>query len=76
MESQEVRAGQELIFMKPLVSMPESKFLRVACKKCKNEQIIFSKAASEVKCSKCGESMANPGAGNAHIKGKILGVLG
>lgn len=55
--------------------MPKSKFIRVACKKCGNEQTIFNKASSEVKCLKCGEVLARPTGGEAEIIGKIVKVL-
>jgi small subunit ribosomal protein S27e len=50
------------------------KFIKVKCEKCKNEQVIFEKAASQVKCLVCGEVLAEPGGGKADIKGKILGT--
>lgn len=53
----------------------KSKFLRVACKKCGNEQVIFNKASSVVKCLKCSEVLARPTGGEAEIVGKILKVL-
>jgi len=58
-----------------LVTMPESRFLRVLCNKCKNDQVVYSKAATEVKCLKCGEVLAEPTGGEALINGKILEVL-
>jgi small subunit ribosomal protein S27e len=61
--------------MKPLVETPKSKFLKVLCKKCKNEQIIFSKSAVLIKCSKCGEILVEPAGGKARIKGRIIKVL-
>jgi small subunit ribosomal protein S27e len=45
-----------------------SKFLRVKCEKCKNEQVIFERAASVVKCLVCGEVLAKPTGGKAVIK--------
>lgn len=60
-----------------LVTMPESRFLRVMCKKCKNDQqIVFNKTSTVVKCTKCGEELAVPTGGEALIEGKILEVLG
>ena len=44
-----------------------SKFLHVKCEKCKNEQVIFEKSASVVKCLVCGEVLANPTGGKAVI---------
>jgi len=44
-----------------------SKFMRVKCAKCKNEQVIFERAASVVKCLVCGEVLAKPTGGKAVI---------
>jgi small subunit ribosomal protein S27e len=46
--------------MKFLIETPRSRFIKVECKKCKNEQIIFDKASTIVKCTKCGEILARP----------------
>jgi len=54
---------------------PNSKFIKVRCPKCKNEQIIFGKASSEVKCLVCGKVIASPTAGKTRIKARILEVL-
>jgi small subunit ribosomal protein S27e len=53
----------------------KSKFIKVRCEKCKNEQIIFNKAATIVKCLVCGEILAEPKASIAKIKAGILEVL-
>ncbi len=45
-----------------------SKFLKVKCKKCKNEQVVFEKSASPVKCLVCGEVLAEPTGGKSKIK--------
>ncbi|MCD6381461.1 MAG: 30S ribosomal protein S27e [Candidatus Aenigmarchaeota archaeon] len=50
-------------------------FLKVRCKKCKNEQIIFSKASTRVKCLVCGEELAVPSGGKAIIKTTVLKPL-
>jgi small subunit ribosomal protein S27e len=52
-----------------------SKFLKVKCKKCKNEQVIYEKPASVVKCLVCGEILAEPRGGKADIKTNVLGVV-
>jgi small subunit ribosomal protein S27e len=57
------------------VPVPESKFIKVRCNKCKNEQIIFGKAASEIKCLVCGNVLAVPTGGKTKIKAKVLEVL-
>ena len=58
-----------------LVTMPESRFLRVQCRKCKNDQVVYNKTTLAAKCLKCGEILAEPTGGDAFIKGKVLEVL-
>jgi len=60
---------------KDLVKMPKSHFVRVLCKKCKNDQVIFNKAATAIKCISCGEDLAVSSGGETIIKGKVLEVL-
>ena len=54
---------------------PISKFIKVRCPKCKNEQIIFGKASTIVKCLVCGRILAETGGGKSKIKARILEVL-
>jgi small subunit ribosomal protein S27e len=54
---------------------PESKFLKVGCTKCRNEQIVFDKAATVVKCLVCGNILAQPKGGKAEIKTKVIETL-
>jgi len=50
-------------------------FVRVKCKDCNNEQIIFKKASTPVACQICGSVLAEPTGGLARIKGEILEEL-
>ena len=52
-----------------------SKFVKVRCSKCKNEQVIFGKAATSVVCLVCGKPLVQSTSGNAKIKAKIVDVL-
>jgi len=54
---------------------PKSKFLKVTCSKCKNEQIIFNKAAMNVKCLVCDSLLAECRGGKAKIKAKVIQVM-
>ena len=54
---------------------PTSKFVKVRCPKCKNEQIIFGKCATTVKCLVCEKVLAKPTGGKSTIKVRILEVL-
>jgi small subunit ribosomal protein S27e len=50
----------------------ESKFIKVRCKDCENEQVLFNKASTPVSCHICGSKLAIPSGGKAKIKGEIL----
>lgn len=52
-----------------------SKFFRLKCSKCRNEQIVFSRASTIVKCLVCGDVLAEPTGGTASIKAKIIEVI-
>ncbi len=58
-----------------LVTQPRSKFLRVKCNDCGNEQVIFGCASTVVKCLVCGRTLAEPTGGKAKILTKIVSVL-
>ncbi len=52
-----------------------SKFVKIRCPKCKNEQIIFGKVASTVNCLVCSKPLAEPTGGKSKIKSRVLEVL-
>jgi len=54
---------------------PSSSFLKVKCSKCKNEQTIFNKASTKVKCLVCSETLAEPKGGKAKVSAKIIREL-
>ncbi|HDQ59583.1 MAG TPA: 30S ribosomal protein S27e [Candidatus Woesearchaeota archaeon] len=62
--------------MQELIPAPDSKFVKVRCKKCKNEQVIFGKIATEVNCLVCDSELASPTGGKSKIKARVLEVLG
>jgi len=61
--------------MEEKLTEPKSKFIKLRCEKCKNEQVIFNKASSVVKCLVCDETLAEPIGGKAKINTKVLEVL-
>lgn len=61
--------------MKQLIPKTNSKFLKVVCTKCKNEQIIFNKASSNIKCLVCGSELTEASGGKAKIKAKVVQVF-
>ena len=58
-----------------LIKEPISKFIKVRCPKCRNEQIMFGKASTTVKCLVCGRVLADTSGGKSRIKARILEVL-
>ena len=55
------------------MTAPRSKFLKVKCRDCGNEQAVFDRAATAVTCLVCGAALAEPSGGLATIKGEVLG---
>ena len=54
---------------------PTSKFVKIRCPKCKNEQIMCGKASSKITCLVCGKILAEPTGGKSRVKARILEVL-
>jgi small subunit ribosomal protein S27e len=52
-----------------------SKFIKIRCPKCKNEQIMFGKASTLISCLVCGKVLAEPTGGKSRVKARILEVL-
>ncbi len=52
-----------------------SRFIKVRCPSCKNEQVIFGKVASDVKCLVCGRLIAKSTGGKTAVRARILEVL-
>ncbi|MBI2040715.1 MAG: 30S ribosomal protein S27e [DPANN group archaeon] len=57
------------------MAQTRSRFVKVRCEKCKNEQIIFSNASTKIACLVCKEILAEPAGGKAKIKAGILEIL-
>jgi small subunit ribosomal protein S27e len=58
-----------------LIPKPRSLFLRVKCRKCGNEQLIFSNAVNEITCNVCSETLATPTGGRAKLNAEVISVL-
>jgi len=59
-----------------LIPRPRSLFLRVKCKNCGAERVVFDRSSTEVKCEVCDETLIIPTGGRANVKGEILQILG
>ncbi len=54
---------------------PKGNFLRVRCLDCENQQIVFDRAASVVRCIICGKTLVKPRGGKSEILARIVEVL-
>jgi len=61
--------------IKDPVPKPKSRFLKVQCLNCGNEQIVFGCASTEVQCHTCKKVLVQPTGGKAVILTKINEVL-
>lgn len=52
-----------------------TKFVKVKCKDCENEQIVFSKAATRVSCNVCNAALVEPRGGHANLLGEVVAEL-
>lgn len=52
-----------------------AKFIKIRCPKCKNEQIMYGKASSNVNCLVCSRKLAEPTGGKSRVKARVLEVL-
>ena len=60
--------------VKMAIREPTSKFIKVRCPKCKNEQIMFGKASTPINCLVCTKPIAESTGGKARVKARILEV--
>ncbi|RLG80472.1 MAG: 30S ribosomal protein S27e [Thermoprotei archaeon] len=59
-----------------LIPMPKSRFIKVRCPSCGNEQIVFNHATFPAKCLVCGTVLVVPTGGKAKVLGDIVKILG
>ncbi|PKL52899.1 MAG: 30S ribosomal protein S27e [Candidatus Methanoperedenaceae archaeon HGW-Methanoperedenaceae-1] len=54
---------------------PKSRFLKVKCNDCENEQVVFGCACTTVSCLVCGRTITESTGGKAIVKTQIVEVL-
>ena len=57
-----------------LIPEPNSKFQKIKCMECDEEQIVFSHNSTKVTCNSCGNILSEPTGSKAKINGKISGT--
>jgi len=50
---------------------PSSKFQKIKCSECEEEQIVYSHTTTVIKCNSCGNPIAQPTGSKAKLFGKI-----
>lgn len=55
--------------------LSKSKFVEVVCSRCGNNQVIFGKASTRVKCLKCNKLLLKNSGGKSKIKSVVSEVL-
>ena len=63
------------VCMKRALKESTSKFIKIRCPECKNEQIMFGKASTIVNCLVCSKVLAEPTGGKSKVKARVLEVL-
>ena len=58
-----------------MIEGPQSRFVKVCCPKCKNEQVIFGKAGTTINCLVCGTMLAKSSGGKTKIRARVIEVL-
>ncbi|MFQ6050662.1 MAG: 30S ribosomal protein S27e [Candidatus Hydrothermarchaeota archaeon] len=58
-----------------VIPKPKSRFLRVKCMDCGNEQVIFGCASTLIRCIICNKVLAEPTGGKAEVKTKVIEIL-
>ena len=53
------------------VPKPSSKFNKVICAECNEEQIVYSHATTTVTCNSCGNAIAEATGSKAKINGQV-----
>ena len=51
------------------VNKMSGQFMKVSCKDCGNESVIFSRATTIISCGVCGATLTNPSGGKAELVG-------
>ncbi len=57
---------------KEIAPRPRTRFLKLKCNACGNEQVVFSAATRDVNCLACNQVLAESGASKIRLRAKIV----
>ncbi len=58
-----------------MIVKPKSKFIKIKCQDCGNEQVVFNKPATTIRCLVCGKTLVEPRGGLGKLNGKMVEEL-
>ena len=58
--------------MEAEIPKTKTKFVKIKCDSCDNEQIVFSNPSRVVKCTVCAKELVEPKGGKGKPKAKVL----
>ena len=50
---------------------PASRFQKIKCSECEEEQVVYSHTSTVIKCNSCGNTIAEPTGSRAKLLGKV-----
>ncbi len=60
---------------KRILPKTKSRFLKIKCLDCGNEQPVFNKCQTVAICLVCGASLSKPTGGHTEVRGEIINIL-
>lgn len=57
------------------IPKPASKFQKISCSECGEQQVIYSHASTQIACNSCGNVISEPTGSKAKIYGKVSGTV-
>lgn len=61
-----------LMALPDIVKKPSSRFVKVKCRDCGGDNIVFDRPVKEVKCLLCGTVLGNVTGGKAEWRGELV----
>ncbi len=57
------------------IPKPSSRFQKVNCNECGEQQVVYSHASTSVACNSCGNVIASPTGSKSVLNGAVLGTV-
>ena len=57
------------------IPTPSSRFYKLECDECGEQQVVYSHATTQVFCNQCGSPLASSTGSKARLMGKVRGAV-